>query len=230
MDKLLYVQKGKEKPARVKIGEGTHWSWRTRQYRQCNIAPDVVDQKDREICQFCGLRNGAQMELRRAIANKTPGGQCHLKLDYESLIRSYLELHGLPEYADEKQKNEMEKEIIEKDKDRYHREDGACWCLKNLGIRAFVGNTPYVHRLGIDDYHLYPRMPAEDVWTYVEEGRAVMCKVLCGQEFYELEADEIYAWIPQYDGEKKKFVEMPEKHQVVLIGNGNAGPELDFEQ
>lgn len=170
------------------------------------------------------------MELRRAIANKTPGAQCHLKLDYESLITSYLELHGLPEYADEDQKKKMEKEIIGKDNDRYHREDGACWCFKNLGVRAFVGETPYAHRLGIDDYHLYPRMPAKDVWNYVEEGRAVMCTVLCGEEFDELNADEIYAWIPQYDGEKKQFVEKPEMHQVVLIGNGNAGSELEFEQ
>ena len=83
------------------------------------------------------------MGLRRAIANKTPGGQCRLKLDYESLLRSYLELHDLPEYAEDKQIEEMEKVIIEKGKDKYHREDGACWCFKNLGVRAFVGKTPY---------------------------------------------------------------------------------------
>uniref|UniRef100_M8BX80 Peptidase C1A papain C-terminal domain-containing protein n=1 Tax=Aegilops tauschii TaxID=37682 RepID=M8BX80_AEGTA len=214
---------------RVKKINASEWSWRKRLYKQCNIAPDVMDQEDRDICEFCAVISAAIMELKRATANVTPGAECCYKLDMESLIRTYLELNGMDPLAEKEVVEAMEKHILTNGNDIYGRHDGVCWCFKNVGVKATLNGNKLPFKLGIDDYKFSFELSAKEVWKRVESGRAVLATVFAGEEFDELQADEIYAWFPKYDCEKKDWVKKPQPHRVVLIGNGDAGSDLLYQ-
>ncbi|XP_037466262.1 uncharacterized protein LOC119338071 [Triticum dicoccoides] len=76
--------------------------------------------------------------------------------------------------------------------------------------------------VGIDGYKYFEDLTLQEIWDYVENGRAVVAGVLAGKNFDYLKPDEIYAWIPKTKVENgvRKWFDKPVAHAIVLMGTG----------
>jgi hypothetical protein len=76
----------------------------------------------------------------------------------------------------------------------------------------------------------YGQLTEAEVRKFVEDGRAVVATVYAGKQFAFLLPDQIYSWIPEWNKDKRCWVDPAQPHAILLMVNGNAGPQMEHEQ